>query len=296
MFYWILWALLTSIWDIFYKKSILLSQWKVSNIWFQLLRWFIASILMLIIFLILLALGVEKIYFFWFWAISLMFVMWAVNAFSNLFRSYAYKNEKVSVLAPYQESETIITVIMWFFLFSGVSVITFISVLIAWFILFLGSIDLKNLKFNKYVWALVLATFFISIRENILAYLLIYSITPVNLVLYSNTFSLLCVFIFIVLKIKFSWKKLSLSKAKALDKKTLIFTSFDNLVRIWVTLVYAYLIAEIWIVEASLLGLLTIFSNMLFAYFVFKEVPEKKDYIIAGSVLLCIFLWTYYWN
>lgn len=66
------------------------------------------------------------------------------------------------------------------------------------------------------------------------------------------------------------------------------FMNAESIIRLLVGFVYATLISEVWVIETTLLWLLTIFSNMAFAYFVFKEVPAKKDYFIAFLVILCV--------
>jgi hypothetical protein len=73
------------------------------------------------------------------------------------------------------------------------------------------------------------------------------------------------------------------------------FMNSESITRLSVWYIYAYLVSEIWIIQTTLLWLLTIFSNMTFAYIVFKEVPAKKDYIVAFLVILCIVWGTSLW-
>lgn len=193
----------------------------------------------------------------------------------------------MAVLAPYQESETIFTVLFWFLIFwSGVSVESCIYVIIAWIILVLWSLDFKNLTFNKYAFAVVFWSFIYALKANLLAIVLV-KLTALDLLFYSNVF----VFLFALLIV--TYKKEVKTSVIWTEKKMLLFMNSESIARLLVWFVYAFLVQDEWIIQTTLLGLLTIFSNMAFAYFVFKEVPAKKDYIVAFLVIVCIVLGTY---
>jgi len=285
MFYWIIWALLSSIWDITYKKSVIISWKKLSNFSYQFIRWFFSSLISFVIYWIF-------IYISWvnFWIISfvtffLFIIIWLLTLFENIMYAYAYKNEKISVLSPYQQIDTILTVIFWFIFFSWVSIFSFIFVVVAWIVLILWSLDLKKFKFNKYAITVIIACIFASIKTNILAYVLLY-LNPFDTILYTNIFAFFIAFITIYIKKQVNYSIIHL------NKKILLFLNIESLIRILIWLIYAYLVSETWVVQATLLWLLTIFSNMIFAYFVFKEIPAKKDLWVAFVVIVCIILWT----
>ncbi|NDK08835.1 hypothetical protein EOM39_06365 [Candidatus Gracilibacteria bacterium] len=193
----------------------------------------------------------------------------------------------MAVLAPYQESETIFTVLFGFLIFgSGVSVESCIYVIIAGIILVLGSLDFKNLTFNKYAFAVVFGSFIYALKANLLAIVLV-KLTALDLLFYSNVF----VFLFALLIV--TYKKEVKTSVIGTEKKMLLFMNSESIARLLVGFVYAFLVQDEGIIQTTLLGLLTIFSNMAFAYFVFKEVPAKKDYIVAFLVIVCIVLGTY---
>lgn len=286
MLYWILWALLVSLWDIAYKKSVLVAENKVSDLWYQFASWGVSLSLISLIYFWALLFNIQTFTnIFSLKIISILFLVGFINIIVSSIFAYAYKNEKLAVLAPYQESETIFTVIFGFLFFSDVSITSLIFVLIAWFILVLWSLDFKNLNFNKYAFAIVFWSLVYAFKANLLAYLLV-SITPLDSLFYSNLFAFMCALMII------NYKKEFRNTLSWTDKKMILFMNAESITRLLVWFVYAFLVQEVWIIQATLLGLLTIFSNIAFAYFFFKEVPAKKDYIVAFFVILCIVWWT----
>lgn len=285
MFYWIIWALLVSLWDIAYKKSVVVSWSKLSNYWYQFISWIVYLLIILLVYLLAVFFNFQDFTNILSLKVLLIFVLiWSISVNWWILSSYAYKNEKISVLTPYQQFETIFTVIFWFIFFSWVSFVSFIFVLIAWAALIMGSIDFKNFTFNRYAFAVMLSSLIYSVKSNLLAYLLI-SITPLESIFYSNIFTFICALALIYFK-----KELTKSIGWT-DKKMVIFMHTESITRILVWFVYAYLVAEIWIIQTALLWLLNIFTNMAFWYFIFKEVPTKKDYIVALVVVCCVVLW-----
>ncbi len=286
MFYWILWALLVSLWDITYKKSILVSEKKLSEDWYQFMSWVVSLVVTSLVYIFAVYFSFQYLPdIFKIKTILIFLIIWIISVVGDYFFAYAFKNEKISVLTPYEESETIFTVILGFLFFSWVSTSSFIFVLLAWFILFLWSIDYKNFKVNKYSSVVTIWSFLFAIKSNLIAYLLVdIAFTPLDSIFYSSIFAFLIALIIIFLK-----KELFRTFKKS-NNKIFLFISTENIIRFLVWYVYAYLINDIWIVRTTLLWLLTVFSNMTFAYFVFKEVPAKKDYIIAFLVITCVVL------
>lgn len=285
MFYWIIWALLTSVWDLAYKKSVIVSKSKLSNSWYQFVSWFFYVLLISFFYFISIIFDFQSITnILILKIISIFFIIWSINVFWWLLSSFAYKNEKISVLTIYQQFETIFTVIFWFIFFSWISYISFIFVFIAWITLLLWSFDKQNLKFNKYAFAIMLSSIIYSVKSNLLAFLLI-SITPLDSILYSNLFTFICALLLVYFK---NESKKSINKT---DKKMVVYMIFESFSRILIWIIYAYLISEIWIVQTSLLSLLSILTNLVFWYIFFKEIPTKKEYLITFVVISCVILW-----
>lgn len=288
MYFWILWALLVSLWDITYKKSIVISWKKLSDDWYQFLSWIVSLIVTSIVYLSAIIFSFQELpEFFSIKSLLIFLVVWIISVIWDYLLAYAFKNEKISVLTPYEEFETIFTVIFGFLFFSWVSITSFICVLIAWTVLTIWSIDFKKFKFNKYALIVTIWSLLFALKSNLLAYLLIdIAFSPLDSIFYSSIFAFLVALIIILIKKEFS------KSFKKSNNKIFLFISTENIIRFLVWFVYAYLINDVWIVQTTLLWLLTVFSNMAFAYLVFKEVPAKKDYIVAFFVILCIVWWT----
>lgn len=271
--------------DIAYKKSVVVSWGKLSNYWYQFISWIVYLLIIVLIYFLITFFNLQEAS--QFWSLKNFFILlliWTISVNWWLLSSYAYKNEKISILTPYQQFETIFTVLFWFLFFSWVSLKSFIFVLIAWAILIIGSIDFKKFTFNRYAFAVMLSSLIYSVKANLIAYLLI-SITPLESILYSNIFSFFIAFIIIF------FKKEIMQSISWTNKKMILFMNTESIARILVWFVYAYLVAEIWVIQTALLWLLNIFTNMIFGYFIFKEKPTKKDYIIAFLVALCVIWW-----
>lgn len=286
MYFWILWALLVSLWDITYKKSIVISWKKLSDDWYQFLSWVVSLIVTSIVYLSAIIFSFQELpSFFSIKSLLIFLVVWIISVIWDYLLAYAFKNEKISVLTPYEEFETIFTVIFGFLFFSWVSITSFICVLIAWTVLTIWSIDFKKFKFNKYALIVTIWSLLFALKSNLLAYLLIdIAFSPLDSIFYSSIFAFLVALIIILIKNEFS------KSFKKSNNKIFLFISTENIIRFLVWFVYAYLINDVWIVQTTLLWLLTVFSNMAFAYLVFKEVPAKKDYIIAFLVIICVVL------
>lgn len=285
MFFWIIWALLSSLWDIAYKKSVLVSGEKLSNYSYQFVRGFFSFCIVVLLYFLISFVGYQS---FLFPPIKIFFIfvfIWLFSLFENSLYAYAYKNEKIAVLSPYQQIDSILTVVFGFFFFSWVSITSLIFVLIAWFSLIVWSLDFKKMTFNKYALSIIIACIISSLKTNILAYVLIY-ISPIDSILYSNLFAFSIAFLILFFK-----KQLRKSVVNT-NKQILTYINLESFVRVLIWFIYAFLVSELWVVQATLLWLLTIFSNMIFAYFVFKEIPAKKDLSVAFIVIACIILGT----
>ncbi|MDD3302136.1 MAG: EamA family transporter [Candidatus Gracilibacteria bacterium] len=284
MFYGIIGALLTSVGDLAYKKSVIVSKSKLSNSGYQFVSGFFYVLLISFFYFISIIFDFQSITnILILKIISIFFIIGSINVFGGLLSSFAYKNEKISVLTIYQQFETIFTVIFGFIFFSGISYISFIFVFIAGITLLLGSFDKQNLKFNKYAFAIMLSSIIYSVKSNLLAFLLI-SITPLDSILYSNLFTFICALLLVYFK---NESKKSINKT---DKKMVVYMIFESFSRILIGIIYAYLISEIGIVQTSLLSLLSILTNLVFGYIFFKEIPTKKEYLITFVVISCVIL------
>lgn len=278
MIYWIISAILSAIWDNIYKKSVMLSKWKISDKYYQ----FIWNLFMLLI------LPISYI-FYSFEIINLkililLIITSSINIIAELFEQYAYKNEKMSILIPYWEFKSIFAILLWFFIFWESSIITFILAIIAWSILVVGSINFKNIKFNKYCLALMISSFMQATKFIIYWFILI-SISELSIMFYSSFIKTIILLIIIILaKEIYSYKRI--------NKKMSSFILLENIVWISVTFITLFLIKELWIVQTVLIWMIYLAISMLIAFIVFKNKPTKKEFIITITITTLIWIWT----
>lgn len=281
MFYWILWSILWAIGDIIYKKALLLSDGKISNKLYQLV-WNSYMSVVLLFWYILLDLGFINLTVVW-----LLLITWVISIISEIFEQIAYKNEKISVLLPFWEFESIITIIVWFLLFSGdTSTLSFIFALLAWIVLVLWSLDFKKFKFNKYCWLLVASAILWSIKR------IIYTFVLLNLavqVFDATVISMITSTIVLFLIALLTKDYLSIKKV---NKKMSFFIFLENITRLFVSIISLYLIKELWVVQAVLVGMIYLVFSMFFAFLFLKERPSKKEVLVVLLVFSCITLWT----
>ncbi len=278
MIYWIISAILSAIWDNIYKKSVMLSKWKISDKYYQ----FIWNLFMLLI------LPISYI-FYSFEIINLkililLIITSSINIIAELFEQYAYKNEKMSILIPYWEFQSIFAILLWFFIFWESSIITFILAIIAWSILVVGSINFKNIKFNKYCLALMISSFMQATKFIIYWFVLI-SISELSIMFYSSFIKTIILLIIIILaKEIYSYKRI--------NKKMSSFILLENIVWISVTFITLFLIKELWIVQTVLIWMIYLAISMIIAFIVFKNKPTKKELFITISITILIWIWT----
>lgn len=200
-------------------------------------------------------------------------------------RRTAYANEKVSVLQPYAMLYQVFPIIIAFIFIASerANFITFISAMIASFVVIWTSIDYKKFKFNKYSWMVLIS----SIIKSFQVFAIIYFLTKFNPASYYFTETILVVTISLILILikKEFWE------IKLLTKKYLKLLLFTNSVVIISILLALTMYSTLWIVLTSLLSLLYLAFVYLLGYFVLKEIPTKKDVLVTLFVACCIIIW-----
>jgi hypothetical protein len=73
-----------------------------------------------------------------------------------------------------------------------------------------------------------------------------------------------------------------------------LFIALENILRFIVGIVSLFLIKELWIIQAVLIGMLFLVFSMISAFLFLKEVPSKKEILLVIWVCLCISGWVYF--
>ena len=168
MFYWIIATILESLDAILWKKSLDLN--KMPPFMFNSI-WYTGDFIMAFILILFWVFNYELI--FNYQILSIIFAIVILTIFNSILEQYIYKSEKISVLVPYEYLSSIFVIIISFFLFSDVSIITLIITLLAIIIITLFSIDFKKLVLPKNIKLIFLLHIIWSIKLLTLWYILI---------------------------------------------------------------------------------------------------------------------------
>jgi len=200
----------------------------------------------------------------------------------------AYASEKVSVLQPFAMLFQVFPIIIWFIFIASekANFITFISALVASFIVILPNIKINSLKINKYC-LMVLTS---SIIKSFQVFSTLYFLTILN----SANFYLLESILVIIFSIILMLYKSEFGEFKKLEKGYVKLMMFVNSIVIVSILLALTMYSTLWIVTTSLLSLLYLVFVYIIWFFILKEIPSKKDIIITILVSICIMIWMYF--
>lgn len=279
MFFGILSSIFYSLCDIYYKKALLISKKYITDSFYQFIGYFFLTIVLFIC-----VIGIEQhVQTMSFFVFGILFVNSILNVLCEYLEQYAFRGEKISVLTPYGEFETIFATVLGFIFFSNNSNLTFLSALLAGVVLIAGSIKRKHLKINKYCLALTLSGFLTSLRFLVFWYVLV-EFSELTSLFYSIGISFLIITAVVVFK-----RELYLVDKTPWKLNKLIF--IESGTRILANLITLYLIKNIGIVEAVLVGMTYLAVNLLLSYYYFKDRATKKELIMIAIVFVCIIFW-----
>lgn len=286
MIYWLIWAILQWLGDVSYKISIVFSKGKIPDKVYQ----FISRFYSILLAIVALFIGKyfqmeENIISVGYWILWLYVLSSVLNTSAQFFYQYSYKFEKVSVLAPYWEFYTIFTVIFWFALFSDTQFISFLCALLAGSLLLISSFNFKKMRFNKYCLSFMIGSFILAIDANIWAYILKYT-TPLTSMFYSNFIAFLVVTAVVIYSKQVHLVKDSTPKMHA-------FITLESVARLLIGFMWFFMVSELWVVQATLFGMMSLAMSVFFSFILFKEKPSKKEIFVILVVLLLIFVGNY---
>lgn len=285
---WIIQAIFWALWMVVSKLAL-----QNKNVWNNFQTFFSRSSHILIISVLFLTWILEfqsPIGIFWLNEWLMLAWSWAALYFTYYLRREAYANEKVSVLQPFAMIFQIFPIIFGFIFIASerANVITFFMALIASAVVIIPSVDFKNFKMNKYCSMVLLSSTIKSVQVFVILYLIS--------ILDSSTFYFIESFYIIFLSIcmMFTKKQFWDFKKVTYDYAKILFTA--NTVGIISILLVLTMYTTIGIVATSLISLLYLIFVYLFGYLILKEIPAKKDVIIAFLVAICIIIWMLFKN
>ncbi|MDD5769423.1 MAG: hypothetical protein PHE25_00495 [Candidatus Gracilibacteria bacterium] len=230
-------------------------------------------------------LGVKIVMF-----IGIIFFIYTIGFY---FRTKILKVEKISYLLPYTNLEKIFTIILSFFIFGDISIITFFIIIFTIFIIIIFSIDKKNLTFSKNILIFCFAQILYAIGNLFTGYALL-EITKGGLGVSSFSFIVNYLIIgTIILFIPFLILRWFL-ELKNIEKEFYInMLSAGSLS--WISwFLSLVVVSNLGLSMSILLSFLGVFTTLIFAFSILREKIESKDVILSIMILFLISIGYYF--
>ncbi len=198
---------------------------------------------------------------------------------------YVYKREKISVLTPYENLNKIFSITLAFFIFSDVSVLSFLLTLFAWFIITAASIDFKTFKIPKLIKVFSVWQIFKSITILLIWYVL-KKITSID---YYIIYSLLYASILMLIVIS-KWEFSDITK---FPKKFYIARFSASSCWALANIINFSIISSLWVTISILFSYFYIWFILILSYIFFWDKPTRKNIIL--TMILAILVWLEYY-
>lgn len=277
----ILWTFLNSLSSIFRKKSMLLTdlKWQMYQIFWYFFWWLLVTLWIIVFW----DLDFSKITLI---SILIFIIVKASANISNTIEQEIYKKEKFSTLIPFENFQKIFIVTLSFFLFSDTKIETLLITIASIFFVLLFNIDFKDFKLPKYTKQIIGINLIFAIEYLTIWYLL----KIINFETYF-TFNYIVWWIIVILFLLI--KKEDFKLIFKQKKEFYIYRWFWSIIwNIW-WLISMYLISSLWVVVSMLLWFLAVWMRLIFAYFILKEIPTKKEIYLV--LILFVFIWIWYY-
>ncbi len=288
MIWWIITVFLDSIDEITRQKSLTLS--KNLNKWFFNFLWFCWGLVLALILMFLWLLNFDErpILFSTPIILILLIIMVGINLIISPLWQIVYKREKISAIMPYQKISSLLIIIVSFFWRRGVSRFSFITTIFLLILLVITWIDFKNFSSPSKKWLIFLIQW-LEFADQLITIYLVKSISETFYYVSYVIFWIIAITLF--LSIYFWTKSFSILKKQSITFYKYRFAS--SFTGFWSWLISLFLIKNLWPVITFLLWFLGLWATLLMSYIFQKDVPEKKDVILASIVTLLV--WLAYW-
>lgn len=281
MIWWIFSTFLLSISNIFRKKAMVFKI-QISAFWFM----FFWILWWSTIFLILTALGKLNTEIFTVKYVWLTILISCIYISSTLISQYVYKREKISLLAPYENLNKILSIIIAFFLFGDVSVTSLCIALLVVVIIFCSSYNFKEKYIPKTIQIFGINQLLISINTIILWYVLL-NISAIDFYMIEKIVAFTILFSIIFFN-------KDLFKMKTLSKWFLQTRITASLIWSLSYILSLYVISEFWITINILLSFIYLIFVLTLSYFILWDTPTKKSILVSILVVALVSLWFYF--
>ncbi len=280
MIWWIFWVFLKSFESIFRKKSLDQSK-KVTPLAFD----FFGSIFGLCIGSIFFLFGIEGSYDYSSSIVFLILVWIVFRLSSSYLMQKVYRNEKLSTITPYENTNEMLSIILAFFIFRDVSMTSFCIALSIVVFTIIYTVDFKKLTFPRFFWTFFTAQILLTLYYVCIGFI-------VKEISYTEYFALESLFWFIVL-LSFTIKQKQISvllhQSKSFYQDRII-ASF-----LWYAgfILWIYIVSEFWLLLSMIFSFLYVVFTMGFSFLFFWDVPKLKSIAFAILVTSFVLLWFY---
>lgn len=196
-----------------------------------------------------------------------------------------YKEEKISLLIPYQNLHKIFIIISSFFIFSDVSIITLCITLFTISVIIIASFDFKNKKLPRNFWKILFVEIVLSSAILLWAWIVL-EYGEIN---YFVIYAILWAIIYLIIAFKTN---------HIYDLKTVAKTYWMYRLIAWFGWISWFisllLIKNLWLSISILLGFIWIWVTLLISYIFLWDKPSKKNIILTLVVSLLIWVWYYF--
>jgi len=286
--YWLINSFLSSIQIINFKKSLEIN--KTSSVFFALIGTF-CSLFFTLIFLIFGFADFKLFLSTYFFILILINITWII---STHFDQKIYKEEKLSVLAPYWNLNLIFLTILSYiiFLFNPyltsfyTSTTSFFVALVAIIITTIFSIDFKNIWIPKNIWIILISKFLTTTRSILTGFFLVKISSFDFFVLNNISYFIITIIILIYKKEFFQFNKL--------NKEFITHRSISGFLWGLIFIIWLYLIQNLWLILSSLIWFFSLATTLIFSYVFLKDIPTKKNILAAILVSICTIIWVIY--
>jgi hypothetical protein len=282
MFWWVFWVLLKSLDSIYWKKSLDQSReippFLMSFLW---------SLLWIVLASILIFFKIKGTYDFKVSFIFYVFLCLWLRLTSSYLMQKVYRVEKLSTIAPYENTNEMLSIILAFFVFHDVSVITFFIALTIVLLTALFTIDFKKLKLPKSFKTLFLAQALLPIYY-IGLWILIKQVT------YTEYFTLEAIWENIILftLVIYQWKFRCLKNQTSTFYKSRFAASVLGYSGAMLSM---YIVSQFWLLISMLFSFMYVAFTMILSFIFFRDKPTVKN-IIYASIVITLVITGYYFS
>ncbi len=280
MFWWIFWVLLKSLESIFRKKSLDQSR-KITPLAFD----FFWSLFWFLIGLTFYLFKIEWNYQYSQKIIVYILIGIVFRLISSYLMQKVYRNEKLSVITPYENTNEILSIILAYFIFRDVSITSFcIAIGIVVFTVF-STVDFKKLKFPRFFWTFFAGQIFLTLYYVCIGFI-------VKEVSYTEYFALEAFFAVIIL-FTFALKQRQIPILRNQSKNFYKSRIIASLLWYGGFILWIYIVSEFGLLLSMIFSFMYVIFTMIFSFLFFRDIPKMKS-ILSATIITWLVAVSFY--